>query len=95
MVVEDLISTGGSSIAAAKDLETFGVEILGIVAIFDYELDKAKRNFEASGYHYKTLSNYSILLEEAWLNSYITKEEAQILKSWNRDPQAWSDKHGQ
>lgn len=89
VLVEDLISTGGSVIEAAKAAENEGAVVLGCVAIFTYELQKGKENFEKSGYAIDTLSNYSTLLEVAQDTKYITSEEFDLLKTWSSDPENW------
>ena len=77
VVVEDLISTGGSVIEASKAAELEGANVLGSVAIFTYELA------------IDTLSNYSTLLEVAHETSYITEAEMDLLKDWSKDPENW------
>lgn len=89
IVVEDLISTGGSSIDAVEILKSEGHDVLAVVAIFDYGFEKASENFRNSACKYFTLSNYNVLLKEALESKYITVEESEILTSWNKDPQNW------
>jgi orotate phosphoribosyltransferase len=89
IVVEDLISTGGSSLEAVEILRTEGHQVICVVAIFDYEFEKAKENFRNSDCNYFTLSSYSYLINEALDADYITKEDADILSTWNHDPQNW------
>lgn len=91
VLVEDLISTGGSVIEAAQAAEREGAVVLGCVAIFSYELQKGKDNFAASGYRIDTLSNYTTLLNVAHDTNAITEDELTLLQSWSNDPQAWSD----
>lgn len=92
LVVEDLISTGMSSLQAVEALVEAGGEIAGVIALFSYGLQKAKDSFEAAGYKLATLSNYEALLEEAVQNDYISTEERKLLENWNKSPQEWSDK---
>lgn len=89
LVVEDLISTGGSSIEVVEILRHQGHEVLGVIAIFDYGFARAKDNFNNINCKYLTLSNYGTLLEEARKTNYITAEEEIILTKWNKDPQHW------
>ena len=89
VVVEDLISTGGSVIEASKAAELEGENVLGSVAIFTYELAKGTKNFADAGLAIDTLSNYSTLLEVAHETSYITEAEMDLLKDWSKDPENW------
>lgn len=93
LVVEDLISTGGSSIEAVKALEEVGVEVVGVIAIFTYQFDLAKKNFENANCRFSTVTNYSELIAEAKKNKYISESEADTLGKWSSDPQNWFDKH--
>jgi orotate phosphoribosyltransferase len=89
VVVEDLISTGGSVIEASKAAELEGANVLGCVAIFTYELAKGTKNFADAGLAIDTLSNYSTLLEVAHETNYISEEELELLKDWSKDPENW------
>ncbi|MCZ2102574.1 MAG: orotate phosphoribosyltransferase [Chitinophagales bacterium] len=89
LVVEDLISTGGSSLEVVEILRKEGCEIAGVIAVFDYEFEKAKENFRKAQCKYLTLSNYSALIIEAQATDYISEEEAVTLASWNKNPEAW------
>jgi len=89
VVIEDLISTGGSSLSAVKALREAGCEVLGMVAIFTYEFKKASDGFAAENCTLHTLSNYSVLVETAAKSEYITQAEAETLKKWRVDPAGW------
>ncbi|MGP6139758.1 MULTISPECIES: orotate phosphoribosyltransferase [unclassified Jeotgalibaca] len=91
VLIEDLISTGGSVIEAAKAAESEGAVVLGCVAIFTYELQKGKENFAESGYKIDTLSNYSTLLKVAQEMDAITAEEREVLKKFSADPHNWNN----
>lgn len=91
LVVEDLISTGGSSIEVVEILRAEGHEVLGVIAVFDYGFEKAKENFRKAGCKYVTLSNYDVLIHEASAASYISQEEQATLASWNKSPEDWYD----
>lgn len=93
LVVEDLISTGGSSLEVVEILRSRGHSVSGVIAIFDYGFEKAKQNFRNSDCKYITLSNYNALLNEAKLIRYITEAEAEILAEWNSNPEQWYQKH--
>jgi len=90
VVVEDLISTGKSSLNAVKALKDAGVNVKGMVAIFSYGFDVAVNNFEESQVTLNTLSNYESLLEEALDTNYINKKEQGILATWNANPSEWN-----
>lgn len=89
IVIEDLISTGGSSIKAAQAIREAGAEPLAVMAIFSYQLDKAVQAFEESGVVLQTLSNYSALIEVAVEQGLIKPEDLALLKSWREDPSSF------
>ena len=91
VVVEDLISTGGSAITAAQALKEAGCEVLGIVSIFTYELAKGKEKLEAEGLTSYSLSDYSTLIGVAKEKGYINENELQKLTKWreNPDDESW------
>ncbi|MFC7372109.1 orotate phosphoribosyltransferase [Fictibacillus iocasae] len=89
VVIEDLISTGKSSLQAAKALEEKGVEVLGIAAIFTYELAAADIKFAEQNIRVQTLTDFSTLVEEALKLGSIDNGELKLLQSWKRDPQGW------
>ena len=89
VVVEDLISTGGSSLSAVKALREAGCEVLGMVAIFSYEFQKATDSFKAEKCTLNTLSNYSVLIDTAVNSDYIGQAEVDTLKKWRVDPANW------
>jgi len=90
LVIEDLISTGGSSIEAVEALREAGAEVVGVLAIFTYGFDRAVQTFAEAGCYFQTLSNYDILLAEAADQKYITTEEQQLLAKWRKSPDTWS-----
>jgi orotate phosphoribosyltransferase len=94
VVVEDLISTGGSSLEVVDVLRQAGCEVLGMVAIFTYGLPNAKTNFEKANCKYVTLSNYDTLIEVAKENNYIKDEDKSKLAAWKQDPSdhSWMSK---
>ena len=89
-VIEDLISSGKSSIKAVRDLKEFGVEISGLGAIFTYGFEVSENNFSEEFCSFKTLSNYSVLLETALKNNYISNEELETLVKWRNSPSTWT-----
>jgi orotate phosphoribosyltransferase len=90
VVVEDLISTGGSSLKAAEAIKESGMEVLGMVAIFTYGFKVAEDNFKAAETQLFCLSNYNILIDLALKNNYISEDKIESLKSWKEDPANWS-----
>ena len=89
-VIEDLISSGKSSIKAVKDLKEFGVEITGLGAIFTYGFEVSKKNFLKESCSFKTLSDYSVLLDTALKNNYISNKELETLVKWRNSPSTWN-----
>lgn len=89
VVVEDLISTGGSSLGAVKALREAGCTVPGMVAIFTYEFKKASDAFKAENCRLDTLSSYSVLLEAAVASGYISQSDVETLKKWREDPGGW------
>ena len=90
VVVEDLISTGKSSLNAVLALKEAEVSIKGMVAIFSYGFDIASKNFEDANVELHTLGNYENLLEQALDTNYITKKQQDILALWNANPSEWN-----
>lgn len=90
VVVEDLISTGKSSLNAVKALREAGVNVKGMIAIFTYGFDVAKENFEKQEVKLQTLGNYESLLEQAVYTNYITEKELKTLSDWNSNPSEWN-----
>ncbi|MEL0457023.1 orotate phosphoribosyltransferase [Flavobacteriaceae bacterium SZ-1-7] len=90
VVVEDLISTGKSSLNAVKALKEAGINVKGMVAIFTYGFDVAAKNFKKENVLLHTLSNYESLLEEALETNYISQKELVTLSEWNSNPSEWN-----
>jgi orotate phosphoribosyltransferase len=89
VVVEDLVSTGQSSIKAVQALRESGAIVKGLVSIFDYGFDTARTLFEQEKCPFFSLSNYDVLLERALLNKYVSKSDEDLLRSWKTNPEAW------
>ena len=85
VIIEDLISTGLSSLKVTKALREAGAEVLGVVAIFSYELKKAQAAFEEAGVEYITLTNYPVLVEEAVAIDYIHQDDVEKLLEWRNE----------
>ena len=86
VVVEDLISTGKSSLVAVNALKTAEVNVKGMVAIFTYGFEVSKENFKTNNVNLFTLSNYESLLEQALDTNFINQNEVEILSKWNSNP---------
>jgi orotate phosphoribosyltransferase len=91
VVLEDLISTGGSSLKAVDALRAAGVEVIGMVAIFTYGFKLADDNFEEYGVTLKTLSNYKFLIDEALKQDYVVQSDVESLKEWRKNPARWKN----
>lgn len=89
VVVEDLISTGNSSLQAVEALKAAGANVKGMVAIFTYGFDVSAENFKKANIHLNTLGNYDTLLELAVAKQYITEQEQETLSAWRKDPSTW------
>ena len=92
VVIEDLISTGGSSLNAVNALRESSCDVLGMVAIFTYDFKKAADAFALENCRLNTLSNYSVLIETALSTGYIGQSEVETLKNWRLDPDNWGVK---
>lgn len=89
VVIEDLISTGGSSLNAVRALRAAGANVKGMLAIFTYGLDVAVKNFAAEKCELITLTDYSTLLRKAIEENYVSEKDMQSLMQWRLDPQGW------
>lgn len=94
VIVEDLISTGGSVLDVVESLRETGAEVLGVAAIFTYLLPDATETFQSCDCPYITLSNYDALIEVALTNNDIKQEDLEKLKAWKQDPrdESWIQK---
>ncbi|MBN1768599.1 MAG: orotate phosphoribosyltransferase [Prolixibacteraceae bacterium] len=89
VIIEDLVSTGGSSLKAAEALTNFGGDVLGMVAIFTYNFPVATQNFEKAGIELFTLSNYQTLINYAIEKGEIDEKELERLQRWRENPSKW------
>lgn len=92
VVIDDLLSTGGSVLKAVKAAQNEGPDVLGVGAIFSYQLQAIVDNFRQADLSYFTLTNYSELLEAAVETNYISTTERAALEKWRHDPENWSAK---
>ncbi len=90
VVVEDLISTGNSSLKAVEALRAAGCEVIGMVSIFTYGFDVANQNFKNANCKLISLSNYDDLIDQALESSFINANDVELLKSWRADPAKWN-----
>jgi len=89
VMIEDLISTGGSSLSAAEAVRNYGAEVLGMLAIFTYNFPLAAKNFAAANIELTTLSNYNLLLKLAYNSGEITDTQLESLNNWRKNPETW------
>lgn len=89
LVIEDLISTGGSSMKAIEALREVDCEIVGLLAIFTYEFGEAQALFQVENIPLVTLSNYGALLEQAVKLDYVSHDDLATLNAWRQDPKNW------
>ena len=90
VVVEDLVSTGMSSLKAVEAVRNAGSEVVGMVALFTYGFPVAEANFEEAGVKLVTLSDYNTMLEVALQTDYIRESDLETLRSWRNDPANWT-----
>lgn len=89
VVIEDLISTGGSSLKVVDVLREAGAEVLGMVAIFSYGFEIASENFRQKNVPLVCLSNYEVLIKEALRHDYVNREQTETLTEWRKNPETW------
>lgn len=95
VVVEDLVSTGKSSLIAVHALRDKGCKVKGMVAIFTYGLAVAAKNFADANVELHTLTNYDSLIKVACEQEYIMEKDLESLKTWRENPEQWSKDHGE
>ncbi len=89
VVIEDLVSTGGSSLEAVAALREAGLEVKGLVSIFTYDFEIAQNNFAAANCPYETLTNYQSLIEKAVALDYVSEKDMESLENWRKNPAEW------
>ncbi len=90
VVVEDLVSTGGSSLKAVEAIRRDGCEVIGMVASFTYGFDIAVNAFKEAKVELVTLTNYEAVLETALKTNYISEDDVEVLQTWRKDPAHWN-----
>lgn len=93
VVIEDLISTGGSSLKAIAALREAGLEVKGLIAIFTYGFKVAEENFAKENCPYVTLTNYDILIEQAAADEFVSENDLESLKEWKNNPSTWKNEN--
>lgn len=93
VVIDDLLSTGGSVLKAAQAINREGGQVLGVVAVFSYQLPALDQNFAEAGLSYQTVTDYTTLITTAEQKQLINQDQLVSLHQWREDPQAWSDQH--
>ena len=89
VVVEDLISTGGSSLKAVEAIRNYGCEVVGMVASYTYGFDVAEKAFKDANVELVTLTNYEAVVAQALSTGYIKEEEVELLNQWRKAPSEW------
>ncbi|CAI2699108.1 orotate phosphoribosyltransferase [Apilactobacillus kunkeei] len=89
VLIDDLLSTGKSVLNAAQALKNEGYNVIGVVAIFSYELPDSTKNFKEDGIEFDTLTNYSTIIEQAKAENSISDSELVVLRKWRDDPWNW------
>jgi len=89
VIVEDLVSTGGSSLKAVKAVRDFGCDVVGMVAIYTHGFPIVEESFKEAKVPLYTLSNYNAVIEEALRINYITEDDIAVLQEWRKDPGGW------
>ena len=91
VLIDDLLSTGGSVLKAVKAAQNEGADVIGVGAIFSYQLSAVSANFKQVGLSFTTLTNYSELLEAATEENYIAEDQLETLKKWRKAPEKWNN----
>ncbi|GLB47592.1 orotate phosphoribosyltransferase [Philodulcilactobacillus myokoensis] len=90
VLIDDLISTGKSVLNATKAVKKAGIDVLGVAAIFSYQLQDSEKNFKAADVKFDTVTNYSTLIQLASDQGFVDKEELALLKKWRQNPWNWN-----
>ena len=91
VLIDDLLSTGGSVLKAVQAAQNEGADVIGVGAIFSYQLPAVSANFKQVGLSFTTLTNYSELLEAATEENYIAVDQLETLKKWRKAPEKWNN----
>lgn len=91
VVIEDLISTGGSAISVVEALNFIGTDVRAVLSIFTYGFDKSSEKFKKAGVSVHTLTDYTTLVDVAISNGYIDKDDLDVLTEWRKKPETWTN----
>lgn len=94
VLIDDLISTGGSVLKAVDAVRREGGDVLGVACVFTYQLAASYENFRQEGLEYHAVTDYTAMLQQAEAESYVSHEDVETLAAWSKDPQEWSREHG-
>jgi orotate phosphoribosyltransferase len=89
VVIDDLLSTGGSVLKAVSAAKNEGADVVGVCAIFSYQLPSIEANFKQAGVSFSTLTNYGELIEAAVEENYVSPDQRELLHKWREDPENW------
>ncbi len=92
VLVEDLISTGGSSLKAVETLRNYKIKVKGMAAVFNYGFDKAAENLKLAQVDLISLCDYNILITQALKSGYISEKDIETLEAWRKKPETWGQK---
>lgn len=95
VVIEDLVSTGGSSITAVETIRNAGCDVSGIVSVFDFEFPLAKQRFNKENLPLVSLLSYGVMIDTARETQYLTESDVETLKEWREDPASWMPGNGE
>lgn len=90
VVIEDLVSTGGSSLKAVEAIRSAGAEVAGILAIFTFNFEAAGEHFSKAGVSFAALTDYDVLIKVAHKEGYLNDAEVELLLQWRQDPAGWA-----
>lgn len=93
VVIDDLISTGGSVLNAVRAVNNAGGKVIGVVSVFTYDLPAAEQNFMVNGLKYYSVTDYMTLIKVAKENDQISADHLKSLQEWRKDPLSWSKEH--
>lgn len=93
VVIDDLISTGGSVLNAVRAVNATGAKVIGVISVFTYQLQAAQQNFLANDLKYYSVTDYTTLINTAKENDQISADHLKSLQEWRKDPVKWSNEH--
>ena len=94
VVVEDMVSTGGSSLTAIESLRSSGLQVLGAIVTYSHQMQQVDQNYTKANTRYVSLAGLSDILEYAQTSGSLTVDQVEIIKDWKSDPAGWGARHG-